>query len=206
MKKITCYCEETFEADIPDEVDLDKNPGAITSIIEGTFMCATCPRCGKTLKPEYPFRLFSTSRGINLYFIPELDRSPYLLGKLEYSIGTPDRVVIGYKELVEKIRIYQENLDDMVIETIKYYLMKKAVETSDNEEPDIDVYFYEKKPGSFIFHIEGLKEKEIAVTEIKKDMYDKIVKDIDQKAKSEPFKDFLTPPYVSIKRIYIENE
>ena len=24
MKKITCYCEETFDADVPDKVDLDK--------------------------------------------------------------------------------------------------------------------------------------------------------------------------------------
>lgn len=206
MKKLTCYCEETFDADIPDKVDLDKNPEAINSIIEGTFMCATCPRCGKLLKPEYPFRLFSSSKGINLYFIPELDRSAYLLGKLEYNIGTPDRVVIGYRELVEKICMYKENLDDRIIESIKYYLMKKAVETSDNAEPDIDVYFIEKKSDSFIFHIEGLKEGEIAETKIKKEMYNKIAKEIDQKAESDPFNTFLTPPYVSIKRIYLENE
>ncbi|MBN2534063.1 MAG: CpXC domain-containing protein [Spirochaetales bacterium] len=206
MKKITCYCEEIFDADIPDEVDLDKNPETITAIIDGKFMSITCPRCGKLLKPEYPFKLFSNSSGINLFFIPELDRSPYLLGKLEYSIGTPDRVVIGYRELVEKISIYKEKLDDRIIETIKYYLMKKAVETSNNEEADIDVYFHEKKSGTFIFHIEGLKLGEIAETKIKKDMYDKIAKDIDQKIKSDPFKAFLSPPYVSIKRIYIENE
>ena len=165
MKKITCYCEETFDADIPDEVDLDKNPEAMTAIISGDFMSATCPRCGKVLKPEYPFKLFSSSKKINLYFIPELDRSPYLLGKLEYDIGTPGRVVIGYRELVEKINIYKEKLDDRVIETIKYYLMKKAIETSNNADSDIDVYFHEKKPGVYIFHIEGLKKEGFAVPE-----------------------------------------
>ena len=82
--------------------DSDKNPEVMTAIISGDFMSATCPRCGKILKPEYPFKLFSNTQKINLYFIPELDRSPYLLGKLEYDIGTPGRVVIGYRELAEK--------------------------------------------------------------------------------------------------------
>ena len=200
MKKITCYCEETFDADLPDEIDLEENPDTIDSIIEGTFMCVTCPSCGKILKPEYPLKLTGNSQGIDLFFIPELDRSSFLLGKLEYNTGTPQRIVIGYRELVEKMNIYKEKLDDRIIEIIKYYLLQKAVESTDNDEADITIYFKEKKSGTIIFHIEGLKLGEIAVSEIKNDMYEKITKTINEKAESEPFKTFLAPPYVSIKR------
>jgi hypothetical protein len=206
MKTITCYCEETFDADIPEEINLDENPGVLSDIIQGNFMRFTCPQCGKVLKPEYPFKIVSSSQKINLFFIPELDRSAYLMEKLEYDTGKPDRVVIGYRELVEKMSMYKEKLDDRIIEIIKYYLMKKAVETSNNPETEIDVYFIEKKPGVYIFHIEGLKKDEIAVTEVKQDMYDKIAKDLKQKIQTDPFKSFVTPPYISIKRIYIENE
>ena len=78
------------------------------------------------------------------------------------------------------------------------------MESTDNNEEDITIYFKEKKSGSIIFHIEGLKLGEIAVSEIKNDMYEKITKTINEKAESEPFKTFLAPPYVSIKKVYIE--
>jgi hypothetical protein len=206
MKKITCYCEKTFEADIPDKVDFDQNPGSMTAILEGEFMSVSCPQCGKVLKPEYPFSLTGSTEGIDFFFIPELDRSAYFFKKLEYKTGSPKRIVIGYRELVEKIKIYKEELDDRIIEVIKYYLLQKAMDTVKDKDAEIDIYFHEKTENGLVFHIEGMKSDEIAVTTIQNDMYDKIGGDIDKKAATEPFKSFLEPPYVSIKKVYIDNE
>jgi len=206
MKKITCYCEETFEADIPEKVDFDQNPGALTAILQGEFMSVTCPACGKILKPEYPFSLTGSTEGIDFFFVPEMDRAAYFIEKLEYDTGTHQRIIIGYRELVEKIKIYKEDLDDRIIEVIKYYLLQKAVDTVKDEDADIDIYFHEKKAGALVFHIEGIKKDEIAVTQIQGEMYDKIAGDIDKKASTDPFQTFLKPPYVSIKKVYIDNE
>ncbi|MBN2444872.1 MAG: hypothetical protein JXJ04_26190 [Spirochaetales bacterium] len=204
MKKITCYCEEKFDADIPDEVNFDTHPELMASIINGDFMSVTCPKCNKVLKPEYPLKLTGTSEGIDFFFIPELDRSTYSFGKLDYETGSPARIVIGFRELVEKLKIYKEKMDDRCIEVIKYYLLQKAVDSVNNEEADIDIYFMEKKGDTLIFHIEGIKQDAIAVSQIQYEMYDKVMKDIDKKMRTDPFQTFLTPPYVSIKRVYIE--
>jgi hypothetical protein len=203
-KKIACFCEAEFEAEIPDSVDCQKNPETLKSITDGNFLSIQCPECGKVLKPEFPFTLENIAEGFSLFFIPELDRVAYLMGNLEYTVGKPTRVVIGYPELVEKIIIIKEHLDDRVIEAIKFYMLQKAMKTTSDEEQEITIYFKEKKSRSLIFHIEGMKEDEIAVSQIKQDMYDKIEADIENKIKEEPFSTFLIPPYVSLKRVYME--
>ncbi|MBN1696273.1 MAG: CpXC domain-containing protein [Spirochaetales bacterium] len=205
MKKtITCFCESEFEAELPDRVDCKKHPETVDSIIDGSFLNIRCPECGKVLKPEVPFLLEHVGGDFSVYFIPELDRVAYFLGNLEYTIGAPARVVIGYPELVEKLLIMKAGLDDRVIEAIKFYLLQKATDTSKDEDRDIAISFREQKPGALVFHIEGMKEDTIGVSEIKQEMYDKIKTDIDGKVKEEPFNTFLVPPYVSLNRVYME--
>ena len=47
MKKIVCYCEESIEVDIPEEIDIDKEPSNLDSIFSGEFLNFKCPNCGK---------------------------------------------------------------------------------------------------------------------------------------------------------------
>jgi hypothetical protein len=203
MREITCMCEKTFEADLPEAIDLDKNPEYVASILDGSFMSVKCPDCGKLLKPDFPLTISNKKEGIDISYIPELDRDTYLLGKLEYQIGKPARVVIGFQELVEKMKVYEGKLDDRVIELIKYFLLTKAVESGNNGE-NIRIMFQGTKDGSLLFHIEGIRPDEIAVTKIEKSMYDKSAKEIDKRAKEDPYVEFLTPPYISINKIDLE--
>ncbi|MBN1412236.1 MAG: hypothetical protein JW969_15430 [Spirochaetales bacterium] len=202
-KQITCFCEEKFETDIPETVDLSGIEDAFGQIISGNFMNISCPACKKVLKPEFPQQLVDESKGVDLYFIPEMDRAAYFMDKLEYKIKKTKRVVIGYRELVEKIYAYSLGLDDRVIEVIKYLLLNKATENL-VEDGDISVVFMGKKNGQYTFHIEGIKKDEVGVMNIKQEMYDKVAGEIEDTAREEPYNTFLTPPYVSINRIYLE--
>ncbi len=203
MREITCMCEKTFEADLPDRIDLSANPEYVSSILDGSFMSVKCPQCGKLLKPDFPLAIADEKKAVNLSYIPELDRDSYLLGKLSYEIGKPDRVVIGYNELVEKIKEYESKLDDRVVELIKYFLLTKAVESGSKGE-NVRITFHETQGSSLVFHMEGIRPDEIAITKIDKAMYDKTAKDIEKKAKEEPYVAFLAPPYVSINKIDLE--
>lgn len=203
MKEITCMCEKTFEADLPDSVDLDKNPEYVRSIIDGNFMSVTCPQCGKLLKPDFPVTITGKKMGIDIAYVPEIERDTFLLGKLTYDIGKPARVVIGYRELVEKITISEAGFDDRAIELIKYLLLTKAVSSGGSAE-EISIIFKGTESGSLVFHIEGLRKEEIAITKIGMDMYKKTASEIGKKVKEEPYNQFLTPPYVSISKVDVE--
>jgi hypothetical protein len=206
-KSITCFCENTFEAEIPDSVDLAAEPHVVQLVLRGDFMSFSCPLCGKRLTPEFPCALLGLQGDRDIFFIPELDRTAYSRGRLPYDIGKPWRVAIGYPELAEKLRIVTQGLDDRAVEIMKYYLLSRSTETpatqSDAAEPagEINVEYIGQDGDRLEFHLGGLRKGEIAVARLGRDMYRKIEVDLEKRVGEEPFKDFCTPPYVSIKRI-----
>ncbi|MBN2737410.1 MAG: hypothetical protein JXR70_10555 [Spirochaetales bacterium] len=203
-KELVCYCEYKFEADFPEEVDLAENAKAVQEILSGQFMVAQCPSCGKELKPEFPFHLLNFNDGSDLYFIPELDRFKYIMGKYDLPVKDPYRVVIGYSELVEKITIFRDELQDQVIELVKYYLLNKALEEVDDDS-EVEIIFHGMENEKLIFHISGLKPDQLAVTEIKLSMYEKLLGELPKRLTEQPFRDFLSPPYVSISRMFFDD-
>lgn len=201
MKKITCYCENTFEKDIEDFFDLDKKPELLKEIFEGSFLSIQCPECKTILKPEFPFRLIKKSENIDIFFIPELDRNKYYMKKLEYSTQETERITIGYKEFVEKLSIFTSGLNDQVIEFLKYQMLGKFLDSDDYNE-DIQIQFKEVKDDNLLFYIENLKPDEIGIFKLPFKLYGNT--DIKNKINTDPYINFLTPPYISINRIIKE--
>ena len=198
-RKIVCMCENEFEIDYPDFIDLNKTPEVEEQILSGNFISVRCPVCGKELKPEFPFRITDKKRGIDYFFIPELDRGAFFLGKLEYPVGTPKRVVIGFRELVEKLNIKKNELDDRAVEILKFYLFHKAVSEKEDNNPDI--LFNKLENTNLIFHITGLTDEEIAVTKISIDTYKKAQQKLSQGEIEGLIEKIITPPYVSMNKL-----
>jgi hypothetical protein len=166
-------------------------------------MSFTCPNCEKTLKPEFPFVITDTSRDIEITFIPEEQRTAYMKGKKIFP--ETERVVIGYKELVEKMKVLTYDLDDRVIEIIKFYLLQKA----EQEGEHIEILFNgfdPNDPNTLVFHIYGLHTDELGVIPIPFSSYEKNLSSLPEKENDERFQEILRPPYISIKKIYIGGE
>jgi hypothetical protein len=197
MGMITCVCDKSFEADLPESVELSTSTDILSRIFDGTFLNFTCPHCGYTVKPEVPLRLTDSSRGIDIFLVPERDRDKFLLGNTEYH--SAGRIVIGYSELVEKLKIYAASLDDSAVELIKYYLLAKA---GGGIAPKI--YFQGCDDGDLEFDIFGLRDDEIGRARVPRELYEKSVKELPEKQRQEPFSSFLSPPYVSITKVEIE--
>jgi hypothetical protein len=202
MRELTCMCEHKFKADFPGVVDLAEKPDTIDLILRGDFLTARCPACGKVLKLEFPFTLLNKKAGWEIKFIPEADRADSLKKIKSQKKSTHEqRIVIGYPELVEKLSIFKLNLDDRVIEYIKYHLLSHILSKTP-EEADVLLYFAEKKNNTLFFHIRGLKEDEIGISKIPMESYEKTLQSIEGKIKEEPFCDFLKPPYISVNKVY----
>lgn len=200
-RKISCFCENEWEVEVPESVDLDEEPGREGEILEGTFLSYRCDRCGKVLKPEFPMRVVSANRGLELFLLPELERGPFSLGKADYKLDDTvrGRVVIGYPELVEKIKIARDGLDDRVIEIMKFYLLEKA-----EADESVRAYYYAKPADSIELHIYGMREDEVGVSKVPLRVYEQISGELEQKTNEEFFAPILEPPYVSIQKTYRE--
>lgn len=200
MRELECYCGHRFETNFAEVVDLDADPAAADRILEGAFMSVECPQCGTLLKPELPVRVRSSSAGFDVFLVPELDRNAFARGTLDYSTADAGRVAIGYPELVEKLRIWRCGLDDSVVEVLKYYLLSRALE--DNEQRDVRVLFVGREDdGRLRFEIEGLKDREVALSRVPEATYNKAKERLHEIAGEDPFREMLQPPYVSVNRI-----
>jgi hypothetical protein len=200
MRIVTCRCEKSFDADLPDEIDLDAEPGRIDQILAGDFFAVTCPECGARLKPELRVRILSRKRSLDLTVLPELERVSLYRG----ATGLPKggQALVGYEELYERARVLRDGMDADAIEIIKYWLAAKAAEQA--PEAEIVVAYAGLKDGKLVFHVSGLRESEIAVLPVDESTYKKTVAEKGRSMRSEPFDKIFSGPYRSIRILEAE--
>ena len=202
-QRIVCFCEHGFDADVPDSVDLAAEPETEEAIVRGEFLNIRCPNCGKVLKPEFPVYIEDPQAENTIFFIPELDRNAYFRASLAYSLREANRVAIGYEELVEKFLLKRYNLDDRVVEIVKYYLLSKIV-SEGAHEGEIRILFAKIQDDTVFFNVLGFKENEVGILKVPVQTVNKVAAQLEEKKQQEPFSEILKAPYVSINKLFVE--
>ncbi|OHE59315.1 MAG: hypothetical protein A2Y36_11290 [Treponema sp. GWA1_62_8] len=197
MKSIVCPCENVFEAELPDVVDLDADEARFRSLSEGTFMSARCPACGMIVKTEFPVRVLWTSKNLAFKVVPEAERTDFLRGS---GNGVKsEEVLIGYPELAERVSVIAAGLEPVAVEALKYYLLVKAEESAPDAEAS--VWFFCIAGDSMEFHLFGLRPSEVAVSRIPLKVYEKTLADYRAHPESEPFRSLRVGPYLSVQNL-----
>jgi hypothetical protein len=202
-RRIVCFCEHAFDAEVPDSIDLGEQPQVEQAIVKGEFLSLRCPNCGKVLKPEFPVLIDDPQAENSIFFIPELDRSAYFRGSLSYSLREANRVAIGYEELVEKFLLKRYNLDDRVVEIVKYYLLSKIMEEQ-AEDKELRILFSKQEGDNILFNVLGLKKDEVGILKVPVSTVEKIGSQLEEKKQQEPFSEILKAPYISINNLLVE--
>ena len=202
-RRIVCFCEHGFDTEVPDSVDLGEQPEVEQAIIDGEFLSIRCPNCGKILKPEFPVMIEDPQAENSIFFVPELDRSTFFRGSLAYSLREANRVAIGYEELVEKFLLKRYNLDDRVVEIVKYYLLSKVME-DEGEDKELRILFARQEGDIVLFNVLGLKKDEVGILKVPAATLEKITSQLEEKKNQEPFSEILQAPYVSINKLLVE--
>lgn len=197
MEKLKCFCDNEIEIDYKKNYDLDKEKDVLEKILDGSFLNFKCKFCGTILKPEY--RISFIFSEIKILMIPEKESVQFLLGKL--NLPKTDRAVLGFKELVEKIKILGDGLDDKVVEIVKFYILEKVA--SDRE---IRIEYQNMEKNELTFYIYGLKEDEVGISRLPSDFYEEVRKTYPKIKNDEPFSFILEEPYISVNKIEWENE
>ena len=206
-QKIPCFCDNSFSVEVPVEIDLDSNPAYINEIINGSFLNFTCPSCGKKHKPEFALEISWPSKKIWFDVFVELDRGEFYRQKKEVSKKSPleKQTIIGYPELTERLLVYRDGLEPVVIEAIKYFLYLKAEENYPDEKPDIWYTGFaqegKSEEKSLEFHIHGIKEDEVAVMKVPFPLYGKNLEDYKKHPKKEIFAALRIRSYLSVKNM-----
>lgn len=199
QRETLCYCGNTVTHDFPEKIDVSRERDTIDAILDGSFLQISCDKCGEILKPDFPILLENVPSPlgpISMDYFPEPERVRYLSGKLRSS---SDRVVIGYPELREKIFIFKSLLDDRVVEILKFLLWEKA-ETTES----LTILLEECTDEQLSFYIYGLKEKEVGVTSMPMDIYQKVFDTLQDRMQNDVYAQITEAPYISINKISLE--
>jgi len=195
-KNLSCICGGSFSIDMEEEIDLDKEPEYLEKIFSGTFLSFVCPHCGKKHKPEYKIVFLWKSKNLKLEVIPELDRGEFYRKKKEASNF---ETVIGYPEMADRLAVIKDELEPLVIETLKSYLLAKAEENFPDRE--INVWYHCKSPSGIEFHLDGIRTDEVAVMRVPFEVYEKTREDWKKHPKKENFTQLRVRSYLSIQNL-----
>jgi hypothetical protein len=195
-KNISCLCGTNISIDYEEELDLDQDPESLKNIFDGTFMSYKCPYCSRKNKPEYPINIVWKSKNLIMRVIPELDRGEFYRNKKEKF---ENETIIGYPEMADRLAVINDGLEPVIIETIKSYLLEKAAENYPDKE--VNAWYHFNSSDGIEFHLDGIREGEVAVMKIPAELYNKILSDYKENPKSMSFTSLRVRSYLSVQNL-----
>ena len=94
----------------------------------------------------------------------------------------------------------QSSLDDRAVEILKYYVLCKALDSTD--EIDVKVMFFGMEYDHLVFHLFGVRKDGFGIVRLPRQVYESALEEAPEKESEAPFSDFLLPPYVSTNRLF----
>jgi len=194
---IKCLCGANFRFIYDEEIDIDQKPEYLSDISNGTFMSAGCPVCGKIHKPEFRIIINWKSKNFKLEVIPELERVSFYNNKKDKQLY---ETVIGFPEMADRLAVIKDNLEPVVIEVLKSFLLVKAAENYPDK--DVNVRYHGKGPLGIEFHLDGIRQDETAVMRIPNELYEKTLIDWQKRPKNEMYISLRVRSYLSVRNAF----
>lgn len=159
--KVTCpKCEKEFETVCWDSLNADLNPEGKLKLLDGTFFDQKCEHCGTVTKMFYPTLYHDMSNKTMIWFLSKKDSTDEVYKTIEFAENELDsfdegekykyRIVFTPSELREKAQIFDNGLDDRVIEVLKIIFMVMSSENYPDEKIE-RIYFLEDSNGDYTF-------------------------------------------------------
>ncbi len=160
VEKIKCPdCGQEVEMTIWDSLNADLDPQAKEKLIDGTLFLFQCPKCGHESMIAYSILYHDMKNKVMVYCVPpeDVEFTIKQLAEIEQNLpagvtsGYTTRVVYNHNDLREKAIIFDNQLDDRIIELVKlWYRMHISI-----HKPEMDIgkmYFFVEN-GKFMLQL-----------------------------------------------------
>ena len=155
-------CRTQFTYSAPEVVDGVKEPQLKEKIFSGEFFVVTCPQCGSENAVLLPLLYHDSRKRFMIQLIDETDEDPFenALGEMQKADEIREhaiknswrlRIVRDPNELLEKILIFEDGMDDRAVELIKAQLKE---DLSKQLGKDITGLFYSPSDSGACFVVE----------------------------------------------------
>lgn len=180
---LSCVCGHEFEALLWDRVDVTKAASLKSKILSGEMNQIQCGKCKKRSHVEKNLLYRDSHQKLLIQVYPQSDRSRWIEIETAYKKamkrkagfrGYILRLAFGQQEMVEKIRIFDQSLDDRVIEMIKMKILEQ--DEAIREAADAELLFsqYLADEGELHFKCTSLEKKLSQTIVISYDHYEEL--------------------------------
>lgn len=177
---VSCpICNASHPYAIWESISTKSNPEMKAAVRDGSAFLYICPDCGKKSYLEYDFKYYEEERDRNImiYSIDSdenaeevykllTDKKMDIISKLSEH-GCLVRIVRSSVQLAEKLAIFDEGLDDRIVEIFKVFVLAKYLENTKEVFEEFDTYFHTGEDGKHYIHmiIDGKAEEPSEMTE-----------------------------------------
>lgn len=154
-----CNTKGTFTCWSSINVDLD--PEAKEKVKNGELFKYTCPKCGRWYNIEYETLYHDMSNKFMVQYLcnPTEERIKQFyneteqMKKLNLVFDIRQRIVRDKNAFIEKIMIFENELDDAIVEVAKTIILQKMIENDPNMEIPA-IYFHSIDDTNISFYID----------------------------------------------------
>ncbi len=124
-------CKQKHKVKMYERINVTEEPHLKRSILKNEFFVFRCPDCGITMPMTYPCLIQDTERGYMVWYVPGFEKTQ--MEKIfafndngmqsdeykDFNHYYRTRIVNNVNSLIEKMLIFDEDLDDRTIEVLK---------------------------------------------------------------------------------------
>lgn len=175
-------CEQMSEITIWSSITVKDSPDLKKDLLLGKINMFKCPSCGHTALMPNPMLYNDEDEKLMISFSPTNDvvlkdtlfnkvkESFARSGELEKLEGYNLRFISDYNELLEKILIFDNSLNDKAIEVIKLMILSQDVDKSEQRT----CRFGKTVDGELEFMIHDFIENQVYTSRVPKSSYDTV--------------------------------
>ena len=184
------HCEEIFEADMYKSVNVTENKEYRNMLINGTFFKYTCPKCGKVFMAVYPLIYTDMDNKFSIQYTPRNMEEDIIKAVRENKENLPHdytvRVVDATYDLVEKMLILQNRLDDRAVECCKVVIHKAFLNKFGDKRVN-HIYFNLNEKGEMLYDIIFMEDDKEMVSRATFDikLYNQVYRDFRKEFKDD---------------------
>lgn len=175
-------CEQMSEITIWSSITAKDSPDLKRDLLSGKVNMFKCPSCSHTALMPHPMLYSDEDAKLMISFSPTNDvvlkdkmfekvkESSAKSGELEKLEGYNLRFITDYNELLEKILIFDNSLNDKAIEVIKLMILSQDVDKSEQRM----CRFGKVSDGELEFMIHDFIENQVYTSRVPKSSYDTV--------------------------------
>ena len=195
----TCNAEGTFQ--MWNSINREISPAAVTALVDGNLFKYTCQNCGANIIISYPCLYHDMNRKVMIQLVDNTEKKikdafeafdqmmntnilkeafeeftdssedDFSLG-IDFATDYKYRLVTDVNSFREKVKLLEDDLDDRVIELMKFHVFILNIEKQESLS-DLELYYVQTNEDSTL-KLEAITTEGFAEINVPHDLYDSL--------------------------------